>query len=154
MFFILNRLWTSLKKFVPQKKKKGSIHTVGTNCLSMQCFIWYFSTKHFLYLSWTIFHSIPLPFNPNLIPSLPNLPPMFPPFPPFPDTPLLRRSVTRHSLLRHPPPVTRHIVTPSFHRCYSSLSVSVITVLRYFRSLPPLLSSKHHSRLCGWMITI
>ena len=53
-----------------------------------------------------------------------------------------------------PSHVTRHIVTPSFCRHYSSLSVSVIIVLRYFGSLPPLLSSEHHSRLCGWMITI
>ena len=99
-------------------------------------------------------HPFAIKSHPNLTPSLPNLPPMFPPFPPFPDTPSLHRSVTRHSSLRHLSPVTCHIITPSFHRHYSSLSVSVITILRYFRSLPPLLSSKHHSRLCGWMITI
>ena len=61
--------------------------------------------------------------------------------------------VTRRFITRHPSPVTRHIVTPSFRLHYSSLSVSVIIVLRYFGSLPPLLSSEHHSRLCGWMIT-
>ena len=154
MFFYFEQAVDFIKEVCPSKKKKGSIHTVGTNCLSMQCFIWYFSTKHFLYLSWTKFHSIPLPFNPNLIPSLPNLPPTFLPFPPFPDTPSLRRSVTCHLSLRHPSPITRHIITPSFRLHYSSLSVSIITVLRSFGSLPPLLSSEHHSRLCGWMITI
>ena len=94
-------------------------------------------------------HPFAIKSHPNLIPSLSNLPPMFPPFPPFPDTPSLRCSVTHHPL-----PVTCHIITLSFHCHYSSLSVSVITVLRYFGSLPPLLSSEHHSRLCGWMITI
>ena len=82
-------------------------------------------------------HPFAIKSHPNLIPSLPNLPPMFLPFPPFPDTPSLRCSVTHHLLLHHLSPVTCHIVTPPFCRHYSSLSVSVITVLRYFGSLPP-----------------
>ena len=95
-------------------------------------------------------HPFAMKSHPNLIPSLPNLPPMFPPFLPFPDAPSLHRSVTHHSSLCHLSPVTCHLS----HRHYSSLSVSIITVLCYFGSLPPLSSSEHHSRLCGWMITI
>ena len=63
-------------------------------------------------------HPFAIKSHPNLIPSLSNLPPTFPPFPPFPDTPSLRCSVTHHSLLRHPSPITchlshRHSVIPS-----------------------------------------
>ena len=81
--------------------------------------------------------------HPNLIPSLPNLPSTFPL---FLDTLSLCCFIIHHSSLSP--------VTLSFHHHYSSPSVSVITVLRYFGSLPPLLSSEHHSRLCGWMINI
>ena len=82
-------------------------------------------------------HIPPHPFaiksHSNLIPSLPNLPPTFPPFLPFPDTPLLRCSVTRHSLLRHPPPVTRH---PSHrHSVIPSLLFFIISFCHYRPSL-------------------
>ena len=83
-------------------------------------------------------HPFAIKSHPNLIP----LPLMFLMFPPFPDAPSLHRFITCH------------IITLSFHCHYSSLSVSVITVLHYFGSLPPLLSSEHYSWLCGWMINI
>ena len=51
-------------------------------------------------------HPFAIKSHPNPIPSLPNLPPMFPPFLSFPDTPLLRRSVTRH-------PSHHHSIIPS-----------------------------------------
>ena len=62
-----------------------------------------------------------------------------------------RHSITsslHHSSLVALSPITRHIITPSFRCHYSSLSVSVITVLRYFGSLPPLLSSEHPVLFC------
>ena len=150
-----HRTWTSIQ--VQVQVRWFSWTEPRTWCLgSSSNIVW--NVLNWTVVSWTIFHSISLPFNPNLIPSLPNLPPMFPPFPPFPDsiTSSLRHSslVASSPVTRHPSPVTRHIVTPSFRLHYSSLSVSVIIVLRYFGSLPPLLSSEHHSRLCGWMITI
>ena len=88
-------------------------------------------------MSWTIFHSIPLPLNPIQLSFHP--------------------SQTFHQCFHHFQTlhyfVAPSLVIPSFCCHYSSLSVSVITVFRYFGSLPPLLSSKHHSRICGWMIT-
>ena len=93
-------------------------------------------------------HPFAIKSHPNLILSLPHIPLTFPPFPPFPDTPSLHCCITHHLSLRHPSPVTRHIITPSFCCHYSSLSVSVITVLRYFGSLPPLLSSEHPVLFC------
>ena len=65
-------------------------------------------------------HPFAIKSHPNPIPSLPNLPPMFPPFLSFPDTPLLRRSVTRHSS-----PIT------------SSLRHSVVIILHYQFPLLP-----------------
>ena len=126
------------------------LHQKFTTCKHMKN-IFQNSTIHCHKFTPCVMNHIPLhPFaiksHPNLIPSLPNLPPMFLPFRHF--------QTLCHSSLVALSPVTHHIITPSFRRHYSSLSVSVITVLRYFGSLLPLLSSEHHSRLCGWMITI
>ena len=72
-------------------------------------------------------HPFAIKFHPNLIPSLPNLPPMFPP---FPDTPSHCRSITHHSLLLHPSPVT------------SLLHHSIIIILHcQFPSLPSIIIS-------------
>ena len=75
-------------------------------------------------------HPFAIKSHPNLIPSLSNLPPMFPPFPPFPDTPSLRCSVTHHSLLRHPSPITCHL---SHHHSVIPLSLFFIISFCHYR---------------------
>ena len=55
---------------------------------------------------------------------------MFLPFLSFPDTPLLRRSVTRHSSLRHLSPVTRH---PSHRHTVIPSSLFFIISFRHYR---------------------
>ena len=85
----------------------------------------------------TVMNHIPL--HPITIKSHPNLISI----PPKPSTVVSDVSTISRCFITH------HIITPSFHHHYSSPSISVITVLHYFGSLPPLLRSKHHSRLCG-----
>ena len=77
-------------------------------------------------------HPFAIKSHPNLIPSLRNLPPTFLPFLPFPDTPLLRRSITRHLSLHHPSPITlshRHSIVIILHYQFPSLLSFVISDL-------------------------
>ena len=85
----------------------------------------------------TVMNHIPL--HPITIKSHPNLISI----PPKPSTVVSDVSTISRCF------ITLHIITPSFHHHYSSPSISVITVLHYFGSHPPLLRSKHHSQLCG-----